>query len=136
MEPPQRPFVLLITATAIIWFFATGMLGICIPLVSVTHSGLTLPLAVLIIAGISTVVVWVVAGDRPLPSSSASLPSLPDMETRITTLETLYHPLHPTSQQPTPSQEGNLPTPPTPPTSPTSPTPPHPCPSESTETDP
>ncbi len=47
-----------LAATAIIWGFATGMLGICIPLVSMTDSGFILPLAVIIGASFTTAVVW------------------------------------------------------------------------------
>ncbi|MEA5522860.1 hypothetical protein [Limnoraphis robusta] len=47
-----------IGSTAIIWGFSTGMLAICIPLVSMTESGVILPLAVVCGATISTVVVW------------------------------------------------------------------------------
>jgi hypothetical protein len=47
-----------LAATAIIWGFATGMLGICIPLVSMTESGVILPLAVIIGASFTTTVVW------------------------------------------------------------------------------
>lgn len=47
-----------LAATAIIWGFATGMLGICIPLVSMTDSGVILPLAVIIGASFTTAVVW------------------------------------------------------------------------------
>ncbi|MEQ9670831.1 hypothetical protein [Coleofasciculus sp. G2-EDA-02] len=47
-----------LAATAIIWGFATGMLGICIPLVSMTESGVILPLAVIIGASFTTAVVW------------------------------------------------------------------------------
>ncbi|MCG5062189.1 MAG: hypothetical protein KA714_30545 [Limnoraphis sp. WC205] len=47
-----------IGSTAIIWGFSTGMLAICIPLVSMTESGVILPLAVVFGATISTVVVW------------------------------------------------------------------------------
>lgn len=47
-----------LAATAIIWGFSTGMLGICIPLVSVTDSGFILPLAVIIGASFTTAVVW------------------------------------------------------------------------------
>lgn len=47
-----------IGSTAIIWGFSTGMLAICIPLISMTESGVILPLAVVIGATISTVVVW------------------------------------------------------------------------------
>jgi hypothetical protein len=37
-----------IAAIAIIWSFATGMLAICIQLVSITKSGMILPLAVIL----------------------------------------------------------------------------------------
>ncbi len=47
-----------IGSTAIIWGFSTGMLAICIPLISMTESGVILPLAVIVGATISTVVVW------------------------------------------------------------------------------
>lgn len=47
-----------IATTAIIWGFATGMLAICIPLVSITQSGIILPLAVILGTTASTVVVW------------------------------------------------------------------------------
>lgn len=50
-----------IGTTAIIWGFATGMLAICIPLVSMTESGIILPLAVILGAAGSTVVVWLSA---------------------------------------------------------------------------
>ena len=48
-----------IGSTAIIWGFSTGMLAICIPLISMTESGIILPLAVVVGATLSTVVVWV-----------------------------------------------------------------------------
>ncbi len=47
-----------IAATTIVWAFSTGMLGICIPLVSRTESGIALPLAVILGATTSTVVIW------------------------------------------------------------------------------
>ncbi|HBY77301.1 MAG TPA: hypothetical protein DEG47_09955 [Cyanobacteria bacterium UBA11148] len=47
-----------IAATAIIWFFATGMLGICIPLVVLSGSGAILPLAVILGASAGTAVIW------------------------------------------------------------------------------
>ena len=47
-----------IGTTAIIWGFSTGMLAICIPLISMTESGVILPLAIVIGATISTVFVW------------------------------------------------------------------------------
>ena len=53
-----------IGATAIIWGFATGMLAICIPLVSMTGSGIILPLAVILGTAASTVVVWLSSGQQ------------------------------------------------------------------------
>jgi hypothetical protein len=47
-----------IAAIAIIWSFATGMLAICIPLVSITNSGMILPLAVIFGANWSTGIIW------------------------------------------------------------------------------
>ena len=53
-----------IGATAIIWGFATGMLAICIPLVSMTESGIILPMAVILGATASSVVVWLSSGQQ------------------------------------------------------------------------
>lgn len=47
-----------IAAIAIIWSFATGMLAICIPLVSITNSGMILPLAVIFGVNWSTKIIW------------------------------------------------------------------------------
>jgi len=47
-----------IAAIAIIWSFATGMLAICIQLVSITKSGMILPLAVILGANWSTGIIW------------------------------------------------------------------------------
>lgn len=58
-----------IAATAIIWGFATGMLAICIPLVSITESGTILPLAVILGATASTVVVWLSSNQQSAKSS-------------------------------------------------------------------
>ncbi|MDJ0715942.1 MAG: hypothetical protein QNJ54_17220 [Prochloraceae cyanobacterium] len=46
-----------VRTTAIIWGFATVMLGICIPLTKITKSGVILPLAVIIGASGATVAV-------------------------------------------------------------------------------
>lgn len=54
-----------IGTTAIIWGFATGMLAICIPLVSITKSGIILPLAVILGATASTIVVWLSSSQQP-----------------------------------------------------------------------
>ena len=47
-----------IGSTAIIWSLATGMLAISIPIVNMTQSGITLPLAVISGASLSTIAVW------------------------------------------------------------------------------
>lgn len=47
-----------IAAIAIIWSLATGMLAICIPLVSITQSGMILPLAVIFGVNWSTRIIW------------------------------------------------------------------------------
>ncbi len=58
MEIQQLGLGFKIGTTAIIWGFSTGMLAICIPLVSITKSGIILPLAVILGATGSTIAVW------------------------------------------------------------------------------
>jgi hypothetical protein len=65
MESKPPGIGIKIGTTAIIWGFATGMLAICIPLVSMTESGIILPLAVILGATGSTVVVWLSSGQQP-----------------------------------------------------------------------
>ena len=52
-----------IGSTAIIWSLATGMMAISIPLVKITHSGVVLPLAVVLGASFSTIAVWLSSGN-------------------------------------------------------------------------
>ena len=47
-----------VAATSVIWGISGGMLGICIPLVMVTKSGVILPLATIIGAAVATFAVW------------------------------------------------------------------------------
>lgn len=47
-----------IATTIVIWVAAAGMLGICIPLVSITQSGAALPISIVIGVTISTVAIW------------------------------------------------------------------------------
>jgi hypothetical protein len=47
-----------ISTTIVIWVAAAGMLAICIPLVSITKSGVILPVSVVIGVTISTVAIW------------------------------------------------------------------------------
>lgn len=75
-------------ATAIIWAFATGMLGICVPLASLTHSGVMLPLIVMLGASGSTIVIW-----RPFQGRDQYLldqvTNLQTLEQRVKNLETI-----------------------------------------------
>ncbi|MEQ8957681.1 MAG: hypothetical protein RLP02_07120 [Coleofasciculus sp. C2-GNP5-27] len=78
-----------LAATAIIWGFATGMLGICIPLVSITDSGIVLPLAVIIGASCTTAVVWLSFSrvSRNAFDSSNSIESLKEQKAILETID-------------------------------------------------
>jgi hypothetical protein len=78
----------LIGITAIIWAFATGMLAICIPLVSMTGSGLILPLAVILGAGVGTVVAWL-SPIQQLRKISELTNTIQALEQRVINLETM-----------------------------------------------
>lgn len=74
-----------LVVTAIIWGFATGMLAICIPLVGMTGTPL-LPLAVVIGATVSTVVVWWHSETQPRNSSFLTS-NVNEIEKRVANLE-------------------------------------------------
>lgn len=78
----------LIGITAIIWAFATGMLAICIPLVSMTKSGLILPMTVIVGASIGTIVVWITNFSQLRMKNN-----LKTLEERIAKLETVSTPI-------------------------------------------
>lgn len=71
-------------ATAIIWGFGTGMLALCIPLVGMTGTPL-LPLAVIVGAAVSTVVIWVNSANSPHQPFLTS--SMQQLEQRVANLE-------------------------------------------------
>ena len=75
-------------ATAIIWAFATGMLGICIPLVRLTNSGVLLPLIAMLGASASTLMIW-----RPLQRRPQQLleqiANFQTLEQRVKNLEAI-----------------------------------------------
>lgn len=71
-------------ATAIIWGFGTGMLALCIPLVGMTGTPL-LPLAVIVGASASTVVIWLSSANSPDQSFLTS--SMQQLEQRVANLE-------------------------------------------------
>ena len=58
MKRPSEGKGAKVATTIVIWVFATGMLGICIPLVSMTNSGVALPVAVIVGVSSSTIAIW------------------------------------------------------------------------------
>ena len=82
-----------VQATSIIWGCAVGMLGICVPLVAITESGVILPLLVILGAGGGTVAVWFSPDKSQLEESEVKA-----LEERIINLETIYTSLPDTMQ--------------------------------------
>jgi hypothetical protein len=76
-----------VRATSGIWGIAVGMLGVCIPLVAITNSGLILPILVIVAAGISTTAIWL----SQKKTRENSIPQLPQklaaLEERVNNLE-------------------------------------------------
>ena len=74
-------------AIAIIWFFSTAMLGLCIPLVAIAGSSLgILPLAVIAGATVGTVVIWGLP-NKQQKNQIESGNSMKQLEQRIANLE-------------------------------------------------
>ena len=84
MEPQSSGNGYKIAAIAIIWSFATGMLAICIPLVSITKSGMILPLAVIFGANWSTGIIW-----RSFNYSSELMNNIQPLNERVVNLEAI-----------------------------------------------
>ncbi|MBI4785311.1 MAG: hypothetical protein HY785_28985 [Oscillatoriophycideae cyanobacterium NC_groundwater_1537_Pr4_S-0.65um_50_18] len=77
-----------VRATAAIWGCAIGMLGVCIPLVAITNSGIILPLLVILGAGGGTVAVWF-APDQRQQEETRLLQTVKALEARVVNLETI-----------------------------------------------
>ncbi|MDJ0701760.1 MAG: hypothetical protein QNJ46_00630 [Leptolyngbyaceae cyanobacterium MO_188.B28] len=75
-------------ATAIIWAFATGMLGICVPLVNSTNSGVILPFLAILGASVSTIVVWRPPNPR-VRQLTEKVANLQTLEQRVKNLEAI-----------------------------------------------
>ena len=88
-----------VQATSAIWGCAVGMLGVCIPLVAITDSGIILPLFVILSAGGGTAAVWF-SPDKSQPFEY----HLKALEERVMNLETIYTSL-PDSTKPFPLSE-------------------------------
>jgi hypothetical protein len=78
-----------VRATAAIWGCAIGMLGVCIPLVAITKSGVLLPLLVLLGAGGGTAAVWF-APDKRQQEELRLNQTVKALEERVINLETIY----------------------------------------------
>ncbi|MGF1487141.1 MAG: hypothetical protein ACFBSE_08510 [Prochloraceae cyanobacterium] len=78
-----------IGTTAIIWGFATAILGICIPLTAITQSGAILPLSVIIGASGATLAVWRNYSRSHLHKIEQLQNRCVQLETRIIDLETI-----------------------------------------------
>lgn len=76
-----------VSVTSKIWAFATGMLGICIPLSAATNSGPILPIAVITGATVGTVSIWNSA--RKSPNTIDTDAKFQQLESRIADLETI-----------------------------------------------
>ena len=74
-----------VEATFIIWGCATGMMAICISLVSISQSGFILPLAVILGASVCTISIW----HRDRQEKLESVDSFQQIEQRVRDLETI-----------------------------------------------
>ncbi|MUL37175.1 hypothetical protein [Gloeocapsopsis dulcis] len=75
-----------VAATGTIWGFATGMLAICIPLTTISNSGIILPLAVISSAVVGTWAVWQSPDNK---SSNNLVNTIKNLEQRVADLETI-----------------------------------------------
>lgn len=89
-----------VQATAAIWGISVGMLGVCIPLVAVTESGMFLPLLVIVGASISTIMVWDKPGRRTQREQQL-IKTVMQLEARVRDLETICSSLDLDAQPPT-----------------------------------
>jgi hypothetical protein len=84
MQYPTERRTPYIVAIGLIWGFGTAMLAICIPLVSITQSGVILPLSVIVGTCVGTVIVW---RSPSLPPSPTLSQHVSDLQQQIASLE-------------------------------------------------
>lgn len=77
-----------VRATTAIWGCAVGMLGVCIPLVAITNSGVILPLLVILGATGGTVAVWFAPDERQKGEISLAQ-TVQVLKERVIDLETI-----------------------------------------------
>ncbi|HEX8464275.1 MAG TPA: hypothetical protein VF627_06610 [Abditibacterium sp.] len=86
-----------IKMTRTIWFLATGMLGICIPLATKTHTGPLVPFAVLLATTLATKAIWgrnvreanFAASPLPVRAPVAAPSRVQELEERLANLEAI-----------------------------------------------
>ena len=78
-----------VRATETIWSWAVWMFAICIPLVSVTESGVILPLLVTLSAGGGTAAVWL-SPDKKQQEDIHLAQTVKTLEERVIDLEAIY----------------------------------------------
>ncbi len=88
--PPEPPVDVRVQLTKTIWGCSVGMLGICIPLVALTHSPV-LPMCVLAAAALGTVALWLGKGGSPQGpvNAQATAEQLRQLEERVANMETI-----------------------------------------------
>jgi hypothetical protein len=78
-----------VRATATIWGIAVGMLGVCIPLVAVTSSGLILPVLVIAGASLSSAAIWLSSHRVQTRNQAISSQTVEALEERVRNLEAI-----------------------------------------------
>jgi hypothetical protein len=78
-----------VRATAAIWAIAVGMLGVCIPLVAITNSGLILPILVIVGASVSSGAIWLSSNQAQGKRKSLSDQTVEALEERVRNLEAI-----------------------------------------------
>ncbi|MEL6555125.1 MAG: hypothetical protein AAFQ63_16915 [Cyanobacteria bacterium J06621_11] len=78
-----------VQATSAIWGCAIGMLGVCIPIVAITESGILLPLLVALSASGGTAAVWF-SPDKRQREDVHLIQQVKKLEERVIELETIY----------------------------------------------
>lgn len=80
MSPPSERDIR-VTITTRIWGLATGMLGICVPIVAITENAIV-PIAVVVGATVGTLIVWRNYDYKPTNK-------VKELEQRVANLETI-----------------------------------------------
>jgi hypothetical protein len=78
-----------VQATAAIWGIAVGMMGVSIPLVAITSSGLILPILVIVGASLSSGAIWLSANKAHTKTQPNLNQTVKALEERVRNLEAI-----------------------------------------------